>query len=66
MALNSLRRELNDVLQNQRQADAEGNTRTFSIASPSFENQLIFATRMRDSDFPWSEDVFHGVVYTSV
>jgi ferredoxin-NADP reductase len=33
------------------ETDAEGNTRTFSIASPSFENQLIFATRMRDTAF---------------
>jgi len=27
--------------------DAEGNTRTFSIASPPFENELVFTTRMR-------------------
>jgi ferredoxin-NADP reductase len=33
------------------EADAEGNTRTFSIASPSFENELVFATRMRDTAF---------------
>jgi ferredoxin-NADP reductase len=24
--------------------DAEGNTRTFSIASPPFENELLFST----------------------
>jgi ferredoxin-NADP reductase len=33
------------------ETDAEGNTRTFSIASSPFENQLIFATRMRDTAF---------------
>jgi ferredoxin-NADP reductase len=33
------------------QTDAEGNTRSFSIASPPFENQLMFATRMRDTAF---------------
>lgn len=31
--------------------DAEGNTRTFSIASPPFENELVFTTRMRDTAF---------------
>jgi ferredoxin-NADP reductase len=31
--------------------DAEGNTRTFSIASPPFENKLVFTTRMRDTAF---------------
>jgi ferredoxin-NADP reductase len=31
--------------------DSEGNTRTFSIASAPFENQLMFATRMRDTAF---------------
>jgi ferredoxin-NADP reductase len=31
--------------------DAEGNTRTFSIASPPFENELLFTTRMRDTAF---------------
>jgi ferredoxin-NADP reductase len=31
--------------------DAEGNTRTFSIASPPFENDLVFTTRMRDTAF---------------
>ncbi len=39
------------TLSNPPETDAEGNTRTFSIASPSFENQLIFATRMRDTAF---------------
>jgi ferredoxin-NADP reductase len=33
------------------ETDAEGNTRTFSIASPPFENELVFATRMRDTAF---------------
>jgi ferredoxin-NADP reductase len=31
--------------------DAEGNTRTFSIARPPFENELVFTTRMRDTAF---------------
>jgi ferredoxin-NADP reductase len=31
--------------------DAEGNTRTFSIASPPFESALEFTTRMRDTAF---------------
>src|ERR1022692_4043272 len=31
--------------------DAEGKTRTFSIASPPFENELVFTTRMRDTAF---------------
>jgi ferredoxin-NADP reductase len=31
--------------------DSEGNTRTFSIASAPFEDQLMFATRMRDTAF---------------
>ena len=31
--------------------DAEGNTRTFSIASPPFEDELVFTTRMRDTSF---------------
>jgi hypothetical protein len=31
--------------------DAEGTTRTFSIASPPFENELAFTTRMRDTAF---------------
>ncbi len=31
--------------------DSEGNVRTFSIASAPFEDQLMFATRMRDTAF---------------
>jgi len=33
------------------ETDAEGNTRTFSIASPPFENELVVTTRMRDTAF---------------
>jgi hypothetical protein len=33
------------------ETDSEGNTRTFSIASATFENELIFATRIRDTAF---------------
>jgi ferredoxin-NADP reductase len=33
------------------ETDAEGNVRTFSIASAPFEDQLMFATRMRDTAF---------------
>jgi ferredoxin-NADP reductase len=33
------------------ETDDEGNIRTFSIASPPFENELVFATRMRDTAF---------------
>jgi len=33
------------------ETDDEGNTRSFSIASPPHENELMFATRMRDSAF---------------
>ena len=33
------------------ETDAEGNRRTFSIASAPFEDQLMFATRMRDTAF---------------
>ena len=33
------------------ETDAEGNTRTFSIASPPFENELVFTTRTRDTAF---------------
>jgi ferredoxin-NADP reductase len=33
------------------ETDDEGNTRSFSIASPPYENELVFATRMRDSAF---------------
>ncbi len=39
------------TLSNPPETDSEGNTRTFSIASSPFENQLIFATRMRDTAF---------------
>src|ERR1017187_50648 len=33
------------------ETDAEGKTRTFSIASPPFANELVFTTRMRDTAF---------------
>ena len=33
------------------ETDSEGNTRTFSIASSPFENELMLATRMRDTAF---------------
>jgi ferredoxin-NADP reductase len=33
------------------ETDAEGNTRTFSIASPPFSNELVFTTRMRNTAF---------------
>lgn len=33
------------------ETDAEGNTRTFSIASPPFEDELLFVTRMRNTAF---------------
>lgn len=33
------------------ETDAEGNTRTFSLANAPFEDALMFATRMRDSAF---------------
>ena len=39
------------TLTNPPETDAEGNTRTFSIASSPFENQLMFSTRMRDTAF---------------
>ena len=39
------------TLINPLETDSEGNTRTFSIASATFENELIFATRMRDTAF---------------
>jgi len=39
------------TLINPPETDTEGNTRTFSIASAPFENQLMFATRMRDTAF---------------
>jgi len=36
------------------ETDKEGNTRSFSIASPPFQNELIFTTRMRDTAFKHS------------
>jgi len=33
------------------ETDAEGNTRTFSLASAPFDNDLMIATRMRDTAF---------------
>ncbi|SRR5712692_5529707 len=39
------------TLRNPLETDAEGNTRTFSIASPPFENELVLTTRMRDTAF---------------
>jgi len=39
------------TLFNPPERDAEGNTRTFSVASAPFEDKLMFATRMRDTAF---------------
>ena len=39
------------ILANPPETDSEGNTRTFSIASPPFDGHLMFATRMRDTAF---------------
>jgi len=39
------------TLMNPPETDSEGNTRTFSIASAPFENELMFVTRMRDTAF---------------
>ena len=39
------------TLLNPPETDAEGNIRTFSIASSPFESRLMIATRMRDSAF---------------
>jgi ferredoxin-NADP reductase len=39
------------TLINPPETDSEGNSRTFSIASASFEPELMFATRMRNSAF---------------
>jgi ferredoxin-NADP reductase len=39
------------TLENPPENDSEGNIRTFSIASARFENELMFATRMRDTAF---------------
>lgn len=42
---------LDIALLNPPETDSEGNIRTFSIASPPFEDRLMVATRMRDSAF---------------
>src|SRR5215469_4464185 len=39
------------TLLNPSETDSEGDVRTFSIASAPFEEQLMFATRMRDTAF---------------
>ena len=39
------------TLVNPPEIDAEGNTRTLSIASPPYEGELVFATRMRNTAF---------------
>jgi ferredoxin-NADP reductase len=39
------------TLFNPPETDSEGNTRTFSIASSPFEDELMFVTRMRDTAF---------------
>jgi ferredoxin-NADP reductase len=39
------------TLLNPPETDAEGNIRTFSIVSPPFEDQLMIATRMRNTAF---------------
>ncbi len=41
----------NLTLLNPPETDSEGNVRTFSVASAPFEDQLMFATRMRDTAF---------------
>ena len=41
----------NLTLINPAETDAEGNTRAFSFASAPYEDDLIFATRMRDTAF---------------
>src|SRR5437588_10185511 len=43
------------TLLNPPETDSEGNVRTFSIASATFEDQLMFATRMRDTAFKRSQ-----------
>ena len=45
------------TLLNPPETDSEGNTRTFSITSPPFEDQLTFATRMRNTAFKRSLNV---------
>ena len=53
------------TLMNPPETDTEGNTRTFSIASAPFENQLMFATRMRDTAFKRSlKKVAIGTIVT--
>jgi ferredoxin-NADP reductase len=42
---------LNMTLVNPPETDAEGNTRSFSIASAPFEDTIMIATRMRDTAF---------------
>jgi ferredoxin-NADP reductase len=44
-------RSVDLTLVNPPETDSEGDTRTFSIASAPFENELVFATRMRDTAF---------------
>ena len=39
------------TLVNPPETDAEGNMRTFSIASPPYQDELVFVTRMRDTAF---------------
>jgi ferredoxin-NADP reductase len=39
------------TLINPKETDAEGNSRTFSLASAPYEDELIVATRMRDTAF---------------
>ena len=39
------------TLLNPPETDSEGNSRTFSVASPPFEDRLTVATRMRDTAF---------------
>ncbi len=39
------------TLVNPPETDGEGNIRTFSIVSPPYENELVFATRMRNTAF---------------
>ncbi len=39
------------TLINPTETDAKGNTRTFSLASATYEDDIIFATRMRDTAF---------------
>jgi ferredoxin-NADP reductase len=48
------------TLTNPPDTDAEGNTRTFSVASPPFENELVFTTRMRDTTFKLAEESATG------